>query len=520
MRLVTAFLCFLGTLASAAAGVPAGIGWTPFGAGFTAGYVDADGRLMLFDGGISGWTIRPVPYPIPLIPRAPIALLPQTAGSDWPDVVTVDGGNNLVRYRNGDSVQVLLPEHSFPAGTHVELSGQGSASKIFAVSGTGTLWCVDLSTEVGESLNEPSEIFPFGCPVAAISSPGMFHAFAVDQSGTLHYFSCAGGIWNSTPLAGSLLPGSHVATNIFPSGAIPVAMLSVAVVHPSGMLAMWNKPQGQPWEVPVIVASYQTPGASLAISNSAFGPMVSTIGNSGQWNVWVRETPVDWISHPVSYGFVHSGPVTCLMDFGCFMTIDPPGRLVCSHWNGDTWSTRYAVPGLGFSPQMVGREYVPDPPLTPAEITLQNSGDDPLLVQIVDLAVPRQPTELKIPPGSSAAVELERESGGVLKETFLIPGPAGILIEQTAVHPVAPEQRYWLVVWSDREVYRVLPFPNARPGAPKSVTEGFSRRSGVSLGVIPVPPGDLLREKEDFDLIPITRRLRNPGAVVHFPLPR
>ena len=93
------------------------------------------------------------------------------------------------------------------------------------------------------------------------------------------------------------------------------------------------------------------------------------------------------------------------------------------------------------------------------------------------------------------------------------------MIEQTASHPIPPEQRFTLAVWSDKETYKVLPFKAARKGAPKSVTEGFSRRSQVSLGVIPVPPGELLRDGEQMDLVQIAKRLKNPGAVVHFPKP-
>jgi hypothetical protein len=37
--------------------------------------------------------------------------------------------------------------------------------------------------------------------------------------------------------------------------------------------------------------------------------------------------------------------------------------------------------------------------------------------------------------------------------------------------------------------------------------------------VIPVPPGELLRDGEQMDLVQITKRLKNPGAVVHFPKP-
>jgi hypothetical protein len=116
-------------------------------------------------------------------------------------------------------------------------------------------------------------------------------------------------------------------------------------------------------------------------------------------------------------------------------------------------------------------------------------------------------------------IQLPRESGGVLEEVFLVPGPGGVLLEQTASHPIPPEQRFTLAVWSDKETYKVLPFKNAKKGAPKSVTEGFSRRSQVSLGVIPVAPGELLRDGEQMDLVQITKRLNNPGAVVHFPKP-
>ena len=187
--------------------------------------------------------------------------------------------------------------------------------------------------------------------------------------------------------------------------------------------------------------------------------------------------------------------------------------------SGSKWSTGYAVPQLAYTPQLVSRQYIPNPELPPASVTLKNPGADPLVVQVVDLFTPKQPPEEKIKPNGEVTVQLARESGGVLEEVFLVPGPNGILLEQTARHPIPPQQRYTLTVWADRETYKVLPFKDAPRGAPKSVTEGFSRRTQVSLGVIPVPPGDVLQDGEQMDLILITKRLRNPGAVVHFPKP-
>lgn len=177
------------------------------------------------------------------------------------------------------------------------------------------------------------------------------------------------------------------------------------------------------------------------------------------------------------------------------------------------------MPLLAYTPQLISREFISNPVLSPASVTLINSGDDPLLIQIVDLFDPRQPAEEKIPAGGQLEVSLARESGGTLEEVFLIPGPGGVLIEQTASHPIPAEQRFTLVLWSDKETYKVLPFKNARKGTPKSVTEGFSRRSQVSLGVIPVAPGELLRDGEQLDLVQIAKRLKNPGAVIHFAKP-
>ena len=177
------------------------------------------------------------------------------------------------------------------------------------------------------------------------------------------------------------------------------------------------------------------------------------------------------------------------------------------------------MPALNYTPKLISRILVPNPPLTSANITLINSGADPLVVQIVDLSDPRQPPEEKIPAGGQVEILLPRESGGTLEEVFLAPGPGGILLEQTESHPIPPEQRFTLTIWSDKETYKVLPFKDAPKGAPKSVTEGFSRRTQVSLGVLPIAPGELLRDGEQMDLVQIAKRLKNPGAVVHFPKP-
>ncbi|MFO1002762.1 MAG: hypothetical protein U0936_20730 [Planctomycetaceae bacterium] len=498
---------------------PVNIGWTPFGTVTTAGYVSPDGKLLLFDGGAPTWTVRPVEFPHLLVPGAPIVLLPQAAGDTWPAVITVSGAGKLVHVVNGGPIQTLLPAHNFPVGASLELVQNGAQRLVLGVTGAGDLWSVDPATNTGHQINSAAESFPFGSVVSAVAAGGQYHVFAVDHFGTMHYYFGSGAIWNSVAIAGGLMPGTPVAADVFSLTVPPVQRLNVAAVDPAGNLVVWSKPSGLPWLPPEVVATGQTPGAPLEIGHTAFGPMVSTISAGGNWNIWIHDPMVGWNHYLVGPGFMMGAPIACAPAIGTFFTIDPVGRLVCANWSGSAWSTGYAMPLLAYTPQLVSRRFVPNPELPPASVTLKNTGSDPLVVQIVDLFDPRQPPEEKVPAGAGTNIELARESGGVLEEVFLVPGPGGVLLEQTASHPIPPEQRFTLAVWSDKETYQVLPFKNAKKGAPKSVTEGFSRRSQVSLGVIPIPPGDLLKDGEQMDLVEITKRLKNPGAVVHFPKP-
>ncbi len=512
-------LCGLMLLCGSVHAGPVNIGWTPFGAVTTAGYVDPAGKLILFDGGSPTWTVRAIPYPHLLVPGAPIVLLPQAAGNIWPTVITVSGGNKLVQVVNGGPMNILLPAHNFPVGASLEIVQNGAQSLVLGVTGTGDLWAVDPATNTGHQINSAAESFPFGSVVSAVSAGGQYHAFAVDHFGTMHYYFGSGGVWNSVAIAGGLMPGTPVAADVFSLTLPPVQRLNVAAVDPAGNLVVWSKPTGLPWLPPVVLASGQSPGAPLEIGHTVFGPMVSTISAGGNWNVWIHDPLVGWNHHLVGPGFMMGAPIACAPAVGTFFTIDPLGRLVCANWSGSAWATGYAMPLLAYTPQLVSRQFIENPELPPASVTLLNTSDDPLVVQIVDLFDPRQPPEEKLAAGAMTNIQLPRESGGVLEEVFLVPGPGGVLLEQTASHPIPPEQRFTLAVWSDKETYKVLPFKNAKKGAPKSVTEGFSRRSQVSLGIIPVAPGELLRDGERMDLVQITKRLNNPGAVVHFPKP-
>ncbi|MEZ6034196.1 MAG: hypothetical protein R3C17_13965 [Planctomycetaceae bacterium] len=498
---------------------PVNIGCTSHGAVTTAGYISSDGHLILFDGGPAGWMPQPATYPHVLVPGGPLVLRPRKPGDVWPTVITVSPTNKLMQIVNGGVPQVLLPMHNFPVGAALKFVENGPQPLVLGVTGSGDLWGVDPVTNAGQRINGPMETFPFGTSVTGVAAGGQFHVFAVDHFGTLHYYFGNAGTWSSVAIAGGLLPGTPVAAGVFPVGLPSGQKLNVSAIDPAGNLVLWSKPAGLPWQPPVVIAAGQTPGAPLETGDTAYGPMLSTISAGGNWNVWIYGAMSGWVSHLVGPGFVTGAPIGFSPSVGTFFTIDLPGRMVCANWSGTGWSAGYAMPAMTFTPKLIGRSLIRNPPLSPATVTLINSGTDPLVVQIVDLFDPRQPPEEKIPAGGQIDISLPRESGGTLEEVFLAPGPGGILLEQTERHPIPPQQRFSLTLWSDKETYKVLPFKDAPKGAPKSVTEGFSRRSQVSLGVLPIAPGELLRDGEQFDLVQIAKRLRNPGAVVHFPKP-
>lgn len=505
--------------AAANAAGPVGIGWTPHGILTTAGYIAPDGKLVLFDGGASGWVPRLGVYPHALVPGAPLVLLPQLPGQAWPTVITVSAANKLTQIVNGGVPQVLIPAHSFPVGAQLSLVSNGPQPIVMLVSVGGDLWSVDPVTTLGNKVNSPTESFPMGCSVSAVAAGGRTHAFAVDQFGTMHYYFGQGPTWGSMAIAGGLIPGTCVAADELSLAFPPAKHLNVSAIDPSGNLLLWSKAAGMPWSPPVVIAKGQAPGSPLQLGHTAFGPMLSTISSGGKWHVWVNNPATGWTKHLVGVGYFTGAPIAGAPGVGTFFTVDPLGRLISAKWNGKGWTTAYALLMLARAPQLVSREVVPNPPLPPASVSLINNGPDPLVVQIVDRFDPRQPPEETITAGGKLVVQMARDSGATLEEVFLVPGPGGVLQEQKESHAIPPEQRYTLTVWSDKETYKVLPFKGAKKGAPKSVTEGFSQRTQVSLGVIPIPAGELLRDGEQLDLVQITQRLKNAGAVNQFPKP-
>jgi hypothetical protein len=172
------------------------------------------------------------------------------------------------------------------------------------------------------------------------------------------------------------------------------------------------------------------------------------------------------------------------------------------------------MPGFAFAPQLVSRSVVPNPALTPANIELVNSHSEPLVLKIADRRSPGRPKELTVAPGKSEEVRIDRDAGAVLKEVYLVPGPLGTLVEQVHQYPLPPKIYYDIVVYENRVTSVFFDRTKNRTSKPDSV-----QRSLVSLGVFPLPPGELMREGERVDAYQEAKHQENPGAAAWFGKP-
>jgi hypothetical protein len=501
---------------------PGSIGWSPDAGSTVAGYVDSQGKLNIFKGSSGTWKKNPLNYPHQFFPGSPIAFLPRDSAT-FPAVVTVVGAGEptgrLKIFLDGGFPGDLCPELTFPAVTHLDVIRHSGDEVAAAVDVQGNLWEINLTTSKRQMISPPvpgpSGMFPPGAPVTLASNGPVLHVFAVDREGSLTEFIRKGVAWHKLPnhMDYGYLPGSSVSAC---QGSVGLpGEIRLAVVDGTGILRHWSFVGGL-WSAYEITSGLQ-PGSSIEIGQTPFGPMISSITPSGEWRVWIQAVPPVWTETMIGPGFLPDAPIAFASTAGTFFTLDAPGRLICASWSGTQWNVDYALPEVYWTPQLISRRIVPNDLLPPAEVALVNAGSDPILIQVVDEFRPRAPQEIRIPPGQQVTTMLERDAGAVLEEVYLAPGPAGTLIERTETLPLPPRPRYSLVAWSDKVTYQYI---DRRKNKPKGAPADFDRRSQVSLTVISVPPGDLLEEGDQFDILRLAKELKNPGAVRWFPKPQ
>jgi hypothetical protein len=156
---------------------------------------------------------------------------------------------------------------------------------------------------------------------------------------------------------------------------------------------------------------------------------------------------------------------------------------------------------------LLAERVVPNPPLPPLEVTVENRHTENLIVGYVDLRkVPPRPKEHVMKPGTAQKYLLERDSGATIERTYETITPAGAVLVQVERIPVLPVRIWDLVVWEYKTTYQVV-------GQPE-----LDQKSRRSIGVVPLPPGAAMPAKIDVYQAAIDNQ--NPGAAAAYLNPK
>ncbi|TWU57927.1 hypothetical protein [Rubripirellula reticaptiva] len=152
---------------------------------------------------------------------------------------------------------------------------------------------------------------------------------------------------------------------------------------------------------------------------------------------------------------------------------------------------------------LIDSQTIPNPPLEPVRVQLRNGGPREIQVGVVDLKTPAKTQSLRIAPGSSADVMLEREAGARQIQNFRVITPLGDSQTREIVNDVPATVRYEIVVheWKIQSVAI-----DRTAGAGDNPIEDINFH-GKSIGRFPLPPGDQLQPGS----IDVYRAARNQG---------
>lgn len=490
---------------------PGGVACLPGTANSWVANVGSDGKLHCYQGAAGVWGYRNSLLTTALVPNGPLALY-RTTGA-WPGILTIGPAGQMMSITDGSFVTPMVGSVRFPPGAHIEYLQIGPRGHAFSVDVQGRLWDVDIETRTAQMIEPAVGAFPPGSPLTVFVDGVIPVVVAVNHASVMVAYNRMGSGWIPATVGAGFIPGTHIASARLIIGTSP--SLQVAAVNWAGQLQLWSKASSG-WVMSTIPTVLLTPGSPVEIGHGGFGPLLTAIAVDGVWHAWTYDPGTGWRDVSIGPGYTMGAPLAMLPGDGTLFTVDGLGRLVIATPRAMGWGISMAMPSLSYSPQLVSRRVAPNPELPSAQVSLVNSSPDELIVQIVDQFQPRQPEEIKIPARGQVVRSLARDAGATLEETWLIPGPSGTLVQRTDRHPVAPQQRYTLVAWSNKVTYQYV---DSRRTRPQGTLPSFDIKTHVSLGVIPVPPGSLLREGDTIDIPTIAKSINNPGAARYYPQP-
>lgn len=470
-----------------------------------AAHIDGNGDLQMYSYLKDRWERMPANVQRGLVPGASLVLR-SSPRARFPHVYSVDARGDLLEIADGQHLRTIndpglprLTGAAFLAG-----APDPREYRAYVVDAQGRIWDLGLRNGVHRLVQPRQSLSASGIPLTAVSAAGD-ELYLIGPSGTLHrYARSAGGNWSGPEaVARGFRSGSYVAAIHTPvPGGSPTTFVS-AVDSRGRLRVLTSRARG--WLDEDVRGVVLPVGSPVGVAYDG-GLSLSAIHSDGRWRQWQRSGGL-WQDYVIADGFLEGAPILYDSYGPRAFAIDRRGRLNAARYAGGRWRCALCMPGFAFAPQLVSRSVIPNPALTPANIELVNSHSDPLVLKIADRRSPRKPTELNIGPGESGKIRIDRDAGAVLKEVYLVPGPLGTLVEQVHQYPLPPKSYYDVVVYDNRVTSVFFDRTKNRTSKPDSV-----QRSLVSLGVFPLPPGELLREGDRVDAYQEAKHQDNPGA--------
>ncbi len=479
---------------------------------FTAAQIDSTGALHYYGYERERWERLEASPATRLDPASPLVLL-DTTPAGLPDAYLVDGRGQLTRV-TASRVEILSTDRlpQLAPYSYLERDPLARSTALFVIDTAGRLWQLDV-LQGDHQLIEPTRgsLQPGGR--VTIVDDGASQLFVVDRQGRLlRYIRGRSARWQGPEqLSVDLMPAGRVAAVLerTPAGD---DIVNLAAIGADGTVRMLHG-QHNDWREASIGRLDLARGSSLELLNTEEGLALSAIGYDGVWRTWRRGSG-RWMAESIGDGFLAGSPVAFYGPGPVGFAVDRRGRLVTAHRAAGRWRRCLCSPHFRFAPQLTSRQVVPNPALPPIQVQLANGHRDELVVRVYDRRQDRRPVEVSVKPGESQVIRVERDPGAVWEEVYLVPGPLGTLVEQVHQWPVPPQGLYDVVVYANRVTSVYFDRTTNSSDVPDS-----TQKSLVSVGVFPLPPGDLLQDGDRIDVYGEARHQENPGAVAWYGRP-
>jgi len=172
------------------------------------------------------------------------------------------------------------------------------------------------------------------------------------------------------------------------------------------------------------------------------------------------------------------------------------------------WPTAPARPSVQPLYRSVTQNVIPNASLAPAEVALNNSHNETLIVLVTDRRNGGQSTKLRIPSRTSERMTMERDSGATIVEIFEVQNNYGQWDRREFRTPIPPTPIYDVSVYEEFLQSIAIDRTGTSPNPIEDIN--YQPRS---IGLFVVPPGSALPERVTLDPYRLAEAANNAGAV-------